>query len=279
MESLHGATGGKSAKKAAEPSEREGMAFAIGAAMLIANLRSFKSPAFWSKLSDEVKRCEGTERNWQKDDLVAFVLEGLFNGVSQNLIETWLMRKTLRLKGAELVQFQKDFVENILYSYLSRVASGIDFASAKELCVKANVQSLLNCSHLGGKRDWNLQDFINEEAWFEQGGKAGFKVASIKFLTTIASMGRPQPMNPFCSTCKELKFQHKGSRTGLKAVFCLCEQGVMPAEHVDPETMFAPKEKKQKRTGNMDELDPTGQGISESYEKLVCAAHSKAASP
>ena len=58
---------------------------------------------------------------------------------------------------------------------------------------------------------------------------------------------------------------HKGKRTDLVRIACLCETDTMRAEDVEDEMLSrAPKSQKTQqktRVGNMDALDPTGQGI------------------
>ena len=56
MDSLHRNKGGAKSKRA-EPSEKEGMGLAVGAAMLWCKLRDSSSGAFFPKISEEVKRC------------------------------------------------------------------------------------------------------------------------------------------------------------------------------------------------------------------------------
>ena len=66
---------------------------------------------------------------------------------------------------------------------------------------------------------------------------------------------------------------HKGKRTDLVRIACRCETDAMRAEDVEDEMLSrAPKSQKTQqktRVGNMDALDPTGQGIKESYERKL----------
>ena len=160
------------------PSEREGMALAVGAALLWGKLRTSASKAFFVKISDEVRRCEGVERDFTRDDMLHFVQEVLFNGLTQKTIEQWVQRSTLHLKGEALVAFQKNLVENVMYRYLACAESGADYESVKTLCIKANVPAVLQCTLLGGKAEWTLEDFLSEDAWEQLGGKGGLRIAS-----------------------------------------------------------------------------------------------------
>lgn len=50
-----------------------------------------------------------------------------------------------------------------MYRYLASVESGVDYDSALALAKKARVEDVLQCTRLGGKRDWTLADFLDEE--------------------------------------------------------------------------------------------------------------------
>ena len=82
MESLHRNKGGASSKRA-EPSEKEGMGLAVGAAMLWCKLRDSTSGAFFTKIAEEVKRCMDGDRTFSKEDMVHFVQNKLFGGIPQ----------------------------------------------------------------------------------------------------------------------------------------------------------------------------------------------------
>ena len=79
MESLHRNKGGAKSKRA-EPSEKEGMGLAVGAAMLWCKLRDSSSGAFFPKISEEVKRCMEGDRDFSKEDMVHFVQNKIFGG-------------------------------------------------------------------------------------------------------------------------------------------------------------------------------------------------------
>ena len=84
MESLHRNKGGAKSKRA-EPSEKEGMGLAVGAAMLWCKLRDSSSGAFFPKISEEVKRCMEGDRDFSKEDMVLdmvhFVQNKIFGGI------------------------------------------------------------------------------------------------------------------------------------------------------------------------------------------------------
>ena len=92
MESIHRHSGGKELKRKNVPTEREGMALTVGAAMLWVKLRDSSAPAFFRTISDLVKHCEGTDRDFDRDDMVWFVQERVFGGIPQYAVETWVQR-------------------------------------------------------------------------------------------------------------------------------------------------------------------------------------------
>ena len=66
---------------------------------------------------------------------------------------------------------------------------------------------------------------------------------------------------------------HKGKRTDLVRVACLCETGTARVEDMEEEILSCtPKSQKTQqktRVGNMEALGPTGQGIKNSYERKL----------
>ena len=92
------------------------------------------------------------------------------------------------------------------------VESGVDYDAAKTLAEKAHIEEVLQCTKLGGKREWKLADFLDEEVWEELGGKAGLREQAIEFLTLIAAGGRTPPIDPVCQECGVFKFVHTGDR-------------------------------------------------------------------
>ena len=57
---LHRSKGGPTCEHT-EPTEREGFALAVGAAMQWTKLRDSSNPMFFTSISEAVRRCEGTE--------------------------------------------------------------------------------------------------------------------------------------------------------------------------------------------------------------------------
>tara|TARA_B100000795_G_scaffold24483_1_gene16370 strand:- start:190 stop:1104 length:915 start_codon:yes stop_codon:yes gene_type:complete len=273
MESLYGQTGGRKSKFTDQmPSEREGMGLAVGAALLFCKLRDASCQAFWCKISDEVVRCMESDRTFSKDVMKRFVVDKLFGGIPQYAIETWIQHACLLLTGEDLIAWKKETVENFMYRYLGSSNAGVDYADALELCRQANVEAILQCKQLGGRPEWKLEDFLSNDIWINLGGKAGVKKAAKQLLTVVAAAGSSTgSIDPFCRTCKQLKFEHRGRRTEIVPIRCACDKP-KPAEEVDVEAMRAAKLQKtaqKSRTGNMAALDPTGQGTKESFARKV----------
>ena len=204
MESIHRNQGGASSKRA-QPSEKEGMGLTVGAAMLWCKLRDSSSGAFFTKITEEVNRCQEGDRTFSKEDMVHFVQNKLFGGIPQYAVERWIQHECLGKQGDALVAFKKDTVQNFMYRYLGSVASGVDHPEALELCKKARVDEILQCKVLGGMPEWRLEDFLSEKTWLDLGGKAGIKECAKTLLTIIAAAGGKQGrIDPFCSVCKQV---------------------------------------------------------------------------
>ena len=186
MESLHRNKGGASSKRA-EPSEKEGMGLAVGAAMLWCKLRDSTSGAFFTKIAEEVKRCMDGDRTFSKEDMVHFVQNKLFGGIPQYAVERWIQHEYLGKEGDALVALQKDTVQNFMYR---SVDLGAEYAEALKLCRRACMDEILQCKALGGRPEWRLEDFLSKDIWLELGGKAGIKDCSKTLLTVIAAAGR-----------------------------------------------------------------------------------------
>ena len=66
---------------------------------------------------------------------------------------------------------------------------------------------------------------------------------------------------------------HKGKRSELVSVACLCQTATVRAEDVEEEVRSrpakAPRTQQKTRVGNMEALDRTSQGIKESYERKL----------
>lgn len=235
--SLHRAKGGGKQCKFVEPTQREGLALSVGAAMQWSKLRDSCNPNFFKSIADAVKRCEGTERDWSNEDLKFFVMQRLFGGIPQYAVETWIQREFLGVKGADIQVKRADVIQNFMYKYLASIDAGVDYESARELAMKANINELLQCRDMGGCTQWTLDEFLLPEPWDELGGKAGLKVSSKKLLTLVAAAGRKfggqsAPLDPICKVCGELKFMHMGDRCKLQPIPCKCDmQGPQTAEN------------------------------------------------
>lgn len=204
MDSLHRNKGGAKSKLA-EPSEKEGMGLAVGAAMLWCKLRDSSSGAFFPKISAEVKRCMEGDRDFSKEAMVHFVQNKIFGGIPQHAVERWIQYACLGKEGDELVAWQKDTIQNFMYRYVGSVDSGSDYAEALKLCKKACVEEILQCKALGGRPEWRLEDFLEKETWHQLGGKAGIKECAKKLLTVVAAAGRKEGrIDPYCSECGEV---------------------------------------------------------------------------
>ena len=100
-------------------------------------------------------------------------------------------------------------------STLSQCTSRVDYEAAVDLAKRACINEVLQCTGLGGKPNWCVDDFLSRDVWDEHGGKSGLKpvkAVSIKLMIVIAAAGqKPKPIDPFCHDCKELKFHHAAS--------------------------------------------------------------------
>ena len=65
MQSLFHNKGGRPSKQAT-PGEREGLALAVAASMQWSRLRDSSNPMFFPNIVANVKRMEGTERDWSQ---------------------------------------------------------------------------------------------------------------------------------------------------------------------------------------------------------------------
>ena len=190
------------------------------------------SKAFYTAIAFEVKRCESTDVDWTCDEMVFFVQDMLFGSITQIGLEKYLQRKFHGKDKEGRVAATKEFVHSVIYRYLASVESGVDYDAAKTLAEKAHIEEVLQCTKLGGKREWKLADFLDEEVWEELGGKAGLREQAIEFLTLIAAGGRTPPINPVCQECGVFKFVHTGDRLNLTLRGCKCD--TVSAGAVDP---------------------------------------------
>ena len=273
MAGLHRAKGGPKLTRTV-PSEREGLALAVGAAMQWSKLRDSNNPQFFLSIAVAVKDCEGTERNWQNEDMTFFVQQRLFGGIPQYAVEKWIQREFLTIKGAaNLKEKRADVIQNFMYKYLSPCDAGVDFESSLSLAAKANLGAVLQCRALGGYPELTVEEFLVRDPWDDNGGKAGLKAQAKKLLTMVAAAGRKvngqfAPINPFCSVCNELKFIHMGDRCKLEPVPCGCD--APGGEHCEEAPNTTEQARPPKRTrGFGQDLDPTCEGIFQSYSRYV----------
>ena len=109
--------------------------------------------------------------------------------------------------GADLIAKRADVVQSIIYKYLATVDAGVDHEAAIALAGKANLDAVLQCKELGGQLTWTAEEFITEDVWETNGGKAGLKGCAKKLLTLVAAAGRKEgPLNPICKVCPSLDF-------------------------------------------------------------------------
>ena len=126
MQSLFTNKGGRPGKLAT-PSEREGLALAVAAAMQWSKLRDSSNKMFFTNVAATVKRLEGTERDWTKVEIVQFVQNTLFGGIPQYAVEAWIQKEFLPKRGEQITEHRRVIIENFMYRYLASVDSGVDF--------------------------------------------------------------------------------------------------------------------------------------------------------
>ena len=257
MSSLHRANGKKQQTKFVEPSPREGFALAMAAIMQWSKLRDCANPSFFIDIAAAAKNLESTERNWREEDTKFFVTQRVFGGIPQGSVEQWIQREFMGLKGAEaLCSKRAEVIANFLYKYLTTVDAGVDYESAYELAVKANIGEILQYKALGGQPSWTLDRFLSRDPWDDLGGKAGLKVQAKRLLTLVAAggtkyKGEPAPIDPVCNICGELKFMHRGDRCKIDPIPCKCDG--QSQQSGQPETVAKPKQG-VKRTRGFDQV-------------------------
>ena len=128
------------------PSEAEGLALAVAAAMLWAKLRTSANPVFFDTIASECKRLKCTPSVWTRSEMVYFVHQKVFNTIPQEGLENYLTRKMSFVKKEERAQFFQEFVESVLYKYLATVDAGRDSDAAMELAREAGPSSTRCCS-------------------------------------------------------------------------------------------------------------------------------------
>ena len=116
----------------------------------------------------------------------------LFCSITQIGLENYLQREFRGKDKEGRIALTKAFVQSVIYRYLASVESGVDYDEAKKLAEKARIEEVLQCTKLGGKREWKLDEFLDEDVWEELGGKAGLREQAIKFLTYAHRSRWPQ---------------------------------------------------------------------------------------
>eukprot|EP00966_Prymnesium_polylepis_P217117 5024880-Prymnesium_polylepis.2 len=53
------------------------------------------------------------------------------------------------IKGADIIAKRADMIQNFMYKYLATVDAGVDYESASELGMKANISEVLRCRGAG----------------------------------------------------------------------------------------------------------------------------------
>ena len=123
MHSLFSASGARKSKHTL-PNEREVFALAVGASMQWSKLRDSSNPMFFHNIVEEVKRCEGTERDWSKEQMVHFVQAKLFGGIPQYAVEKWIQSEFLGKRGDEITEHRKAIIEERRLWYACAGAAG-----------------------------------------------------------------------------------------------------------------------------------------------------------
>ena len=162
MHSLFRANGGRK-KTIATPSEKEGLALAVAAAMKWSLLRDASNTHFFTNIADTCKRLDCTERRWTHAEMTSFVHNDVFNGIPQYAVQRWLEQKFLSLKGVAITEERIEVIQSVIYRYLSSVDAGVDYESALRLCIKVGLDDVLKEPDLGGKAGWNTALFLDEE--------------------------------------------------------------------------------------------------------------------
>ena len=158
-----------------------------------------------------------------------------------------------------------------MYKYLATCEAGADYDASLELAHEAKLERVLQSTALGGKPEWQLADFLEEDIWETCGEQAGMKAVSRKFMALIAAGGQDgRPINPVCGECGELKCLHKGDRLNLSIVACKCDEVQQPQADDVRQRPSAAEEKPAKRSrGFGDDLDPNGEGIAQTYARKL----------
>ena len=221
-------------------------------------------------IASECKRFKCTQADWTRDEMVYFVHQKVFNSIPQEGLENHLTRTMTFAKREERAALFQDFVGGVIYKYLATVNAGRDPDAAMDLAVECKLLKVLRNEVFDGCDDWTLEDFIDPVVWKKCGGQAGMRDVARKFMTIIAAGGqKTKPLNPFCGECGELKVMHKGDRLNLTVFPCKCDGNEVKdvAEKLGRRPAATEPVSKRQQRGFSAELDPTCQGMFDTYER------------
>ena len=235
------------------PSEAEGLALAVAAAMLWAKLRTSANPVFFDTIASECKRI-GVDAF---RDGVLCAPEGVQHDPTGGARELPDAQDVVRQEGGARSVLPRVCRESVLYKYLATVDAGRDSDAAMELAREAKLDKVLQCETFNGCAEWTAEVFISNEVWSECGGQAGLKEVSRKFITLIAAGGQKgKPIDAMCDTCGELKVLHKGDRLNLAVHACKCDTAEVEDVADNLGRRLASTERGPKRTRGFDQVCP-----------------------
>jgi hypothetical protein len=270
-QSLHGNKGGRKSTSTHVPSESEAFALVTGCAMHWALRRSSDNPAFFKLVAEEVERTEATLQDWSHDEMKILFHDKMLNGIGQKGFKTHLQRDYGR-KDVDHEVWARNVVESVMYRFLATADGGSDHVEAMKLAHKAKLDEVLQLKRLSGYPSWKAEDFINAEVWTACGEQAGLQSVSIKFLTLIACGARTPPLNPICPDCNELRCVHKGDRLNVSMISCKCDTVDVDADGASKRKASPATAPKAKASNSFEaELDPTGHGTCETFDRKVMA--------
>ena len=146
---------------------------------------------FFTLVSDVALNAEATSQPWSRDELKHLFHDRVLCGIGQKALRFHLRRQFLKagLTGGEQVTIE--FVESVIYRYLSTATAGVDFNKAMQLAEKAQLDEILSSKVLGGKRSWDAATFIAEDVWDTCGGQGGLQAVAKNQLGTIGDHWGP----------------------------------------------------------------------------------------
>ena len=196
--SLHGRFGGKRSKKLHQPAESEGFALAVGCAMHWCKLRNSAHPDFFKLVAEKAKELECTLQSWSNSEVAEFFHERVLCGIGQVGLKQYIQREFAGKDAAARDAAAKEFIGCIIYRFLATAKAGVDPDEAMKLAKKANLEELLHCKIIGGKSEWNVEDFIDSRVWQVCGEQVGLQTVSIKFMTLVCAGAKTPPVNAIC---------------------------------------------------------------------------------